>query len=87
MGIRRRSRAGEAAPAPLSPEQTTSGDDVRLDEHPAKKRIRMAAELAEAMRQTGGRHRADANPLPGLGTDWKVEIAIVPNDGRTSPSS
>ncbi len=87
MGIRRRSRAGEAAPAPVSPEQMTSGGDVQPEEHPAKKRIRMAAELAEAMRQTGGRHRADANPLPGLGTDWKVEIAIVPTDGRTRPGS
>ena len=78
---------GEAAPAPLSPEQMTSGGDVQAEEHPAKKRIRMAAELAEAMRQTGGRHRADANPLPGLGPDWKVEIAIVPNNGRTGTSS
>ena len=41
----------------------------------------MAAELAEAMRQTGGKHRADADAMPGLGPDWKVEIAIVRKDG------
>lgn len=86
MGIRRRSRAGETAAALPVPEQA-SGGDVQSEEHPAKKRIRMAAELADAMRQTGGRHRADQNPLAGLGPEWKVQIAIVPNDGRTSAGS
>ena len=47
----------------------------------------MAAELADAMRQTGGKHRADGDPMPGLGPDWKVEIAIVRKDGRPISSS
>lgn len=81
MGIKRRTKTGDAALAHSAPEQMTSAGDVQQGEHPAKKRIRMAAELAEAMRQTGGKHRADADAMPGLGPDWKVEIAIVRKDG------
>jgi len=87
MGIRRRTKTGDAALADAVPEQVTSAGDVQAWEHPAKKRIRMAAELADAMRQTGGKHRADSDSMPGLGPDWKVEIAIVRKDGRTSSSS
>ena len=87
MGIRRRTKAGDAALAQSVPEQMTDAGDVQAGEHPAKKRIRMAAELADAMRQTGGKHRADGDPMPGLGPDWKVEIAIVRKDGGPIASS
>ena len=64
-------------------EQTPSSVDV-LAEHPAKRRIRQANELAEAMRQTGGKHRADLHQLHGYGTDWTIEVAIVQGPGRAS---
>ena len=87
MGIRRRSKTGDSAVADTVPEQMTSAGDDQPGEHPAKKRIRMAAELADAMRPTGGKHRAEADPMPGLGPDWKVEIAIVRKDGRPISNS
>ena len=87
MGIRKRTKTGDAALADSAPDQLTSDGDVQTGEHPAKKRIRMAAELADAMRQTGGKHRADADPMPGLGPDWKVEVAIVRKDGRSISGS
>lgn len=58
----RRKPARTGIPAPAVP----TGDTVSLlefyfpmaiEEHPAKRRIRRANELADAMRQTGGRHR------------------------------
>lgn len=64
-------------------EQTQGSVDV-LAEHPAKRRIRQANELAEAMRQTGGKHRADVHQLHGYGTDWTIQVAIVPASQRAT---
>jgi hypothetical protein len=86
MGGRRNRSAAVAAVANPLPvwEQTASSVDVLAVEHPAKRRIRQANELADAMRQTGGKHRADVHQLRGYGTDWTIEVAIVPASGRTS---
>ena len=69
-------------PLPVA-EQTVSSVDVLAAEHPAKRRIRMANEIADQMRQTGGKHRADLQQVRGFGTDWTIEVSIVPA-ARTS---
>lgn len=84
MGGRRNRSTAVAAVAQLPVrEQAPSSVDL-LAEHPAKRRIRQANELAEAMRQTGGRHRADVHQLHGYGTDWTIQVAIVPASARAS---
>jgi hypothetical protein len=55
---------GPAIPAPAAPAED-SGSWLEFhfpgatEEHPAKRRIRRSNELAEQMRQTGGRHRVE----------------------------
>jgi len=73
-----------AQPQPVWEQTPSSVDVLAVAEHPAKRRIRQANELAEAMRQTGGKHRADVHQLHGYGTDWTIEVAIVPASGRAS---
>ncbi len=59
------SLVGPVVPAPAAPvEDSESWLEYYFpdatEEHPAKRRIRRSNELADEMRQTGGRHRQDA---------------------------
>ena len=73
---------------PLSiADQAASNADVLAVEHPAKRRIRQANELADAMRQTGGKHRSDLHQANGYGTDWTIQVNIVPVAGNARRAS
>jgi hypothetical protein len=52
--------AGPAPVAAVGPDTVSMLElwfPAAIEEHPAKRRIRRANELADEMRQTGGRHR------------------------------
>jgi len=71
MWNRRNKAAAASAAAPSATPSATPSADLEqaslletffpgaVEEHPAKRRIRRSNELADAMRQTGGRHRLE----------------------------